>query len=108
MDIRYIVSVLSMTKLVDYQPGAVVSRILLKNTGAIITAFAFDVGQSMSEHTTPFDALVQVTEGEAVVTIGGAPHTLGSGDLVVLPAKVPHAVAATTRFKMLLIMTRGD
>src|SRR6187397_3666114 len=92
--------------LVSYQDGAVVSRILLKRGGGTVTLFAFDEGQSLSEHTTPFDAIAHVLEGEALVTIAGTPLAVPAGQMVLMPANQPHAVMATTRFKMLLTMMR--
>jgi quercetin dioxygenase-like cupin family protein len=93
--------------LVDYQDGAVVSRALVKDKAGTVTVFAFDAGEALSEHETPYDALLHVLEGQAVVTIAGEPHTLASGRIVRLPANVPHAVRAEQRFKMLLIMIRS-
>ena len=93
--------------LVAYQDGAVVSRILLKRSGGTVTLFAFDEGQSLSEHTAPFDAVAHVLEGEALITIAGVPLTVPAGDIVILPANQPHAVAAPRRFKMLLTMIRS-
>jgi quercetin dioxygenase-like cupin family protein len=96
-----------VASLVDYGPGAVVSRTLLKNSAGTLTLFAFDEGQGLSEHSAPFDAVVQVLEGETRLTIGGQPMPARSGQTVLMPANVPHAVHATTRFKMLLTMIRG-
>ena len=93
--------------LVSYQEGAVVSRTLLKRAGGTITLFAFDEGQSLSEHTAPFDAVAHVLEGEADITIAGTPHRVSSGAMVLMPAHQPHAVNARTRFKMLLTMIRS-
>jgi quercetin dioxygenase-like cupin family protein len=90
----------------SYQDGAVVSRTLLKRGGGTVTLFAFDEGQSLSEHTTPFDAIAHVLEGEALITIEGTPLAVPAGQMVLMPASQPHAVMATTRFKMLLIMLR--
>lgn len=90
----------------EYQDGGIVSRILLKQPAGSVTAFAFDAGQELSEHTCPYDALLQVLDGEADVTIGGEPHHLAAGQIVKLPAHVPHAVQAPQRFKMLLTMLR--
>ena len=90
-----------------YQDGAVVSRTLLKRGGGTVTLFAFDEGQSLSEHTAPFDAIAHVLEGEALITIAGTPLTARAGDLVLMPANLPHAVHAATRFKMLLTMIRS-
>jgi quercetin dioxygenase-like cupin family protein len=94
--------------LAAYQEGAVVSRILLKRGGGTVTLFAFDAGQSLSEHTAPFDAVAQVLEGDALITIAGAPLTVPAGEIVLMPANQPHAVAALTRFKMLLTMIRPE
>src|SRR3954469_18296444 len=93
--------------LTAYQEGAVVSRILLKRGGGTVTLFAIDEGQSLSEHTAPFDAVAHVLEGEAVITIAGVPLTVPAGDMVLMPANLPHAVEARTRFKMLLTMIRS-
>jgi quercetin dioxygenase-like cupin family protein len=90
-----------------YQEGAVVSRTLLKRAGGTITLFAFDEGQSLSEHTAPFDAVAQVLEGEAEITIAGIPLKVPAGELVLMPANQPHAVHARTRLKMLLTMIRS-
>ena len=92
--------------LAAYQEGAVVSRILLKRGGGTVTLFAFGEGQSLSEHTAPFDAIAHVLEGEALITIAGVPLTVPAGDLVLMPANQPHAVAARTRVTMLLTMIR--
>jgi quercetin dioxygenase-like cupin family protein len=93
--------------IVAYFDGSIVSRALLKTPAGSVTAFAFDAGQTLSEHTAPFDALVQVLEGEAGLTVGGKAVRAKAGQLVLLPANVPHALKATTRFKMLLTMIRG-
>lgn len=91
-----------------YQDGSIVSRILLKKKAGTVTLFAFDQGQLLSEHTTPFDALVHLVEGSAQFTVGGAPHRMATGDVLLLPANVPHEVKALERFKMLLIMIRSE
>jgi quercetin dioxygenase-like cupin family protein len=96
----------ALVTLAAYQDGAVVSRMLLKRGGGSVTLFAFDEGQSLSEHTAPFDAIALVLEGEAVITIAGVPLTVPAGDIVLMPANQPHAVAARTRCKMLLTMIR--
>ena len=99
--------VLPLLGLVNYQDGSVVSRVVLKREKGNITIFAFDEGQGLSEHTSPFDALVQAIEGEAEITVAGKPIALKAGEVVLLPAEKPHAVKATTRFKMLLTMVRS-
>ncbi len=93
--------------LVDYQAGSIVSReILKKNTGKV-TVFAFDEQEGLSEHTSPFDALVQILEGEAEITIGGKPNRVTQGELILMPANQPHALKALKRFKMILTMIRS-
>ncbi len=91
---------------VSYAPGSIVSRIVSKARGGSLTLFAFDAGQELSEHTAPFDALVQVLEGTVELTIGGQAVPATPGEAVLMPAHVPHAVRATSRFKMLLSMVR--
>ena len=100
-------ALISPLGLAGYQEGAVVSRTLLKRAGGTITLFAFDEGQALSEHTAPFDAVVQVLEGEAEITIAGTPLKVSPGAFVLMPANQPHAVNARTRFKMLLTMIRS-
>jgi quercetin dioxygenase-like cupin family protein len=98
---------LHLSGLVNYQEGSVVSRVILKRDKGNVTLFAFDEGQGLSEHTSPFDALVQVIEGDAEVTVAGMPIALKPGQIVLLPAEKPHAVKAVTRFKMALTMIRS-
>jgi quercetin dioxygenase-like cupin family protein len=98
--------VLKLAELVAYQDGSVVSRQITKADAGNVTLFAFDKDQELSEHTAPFDALVQVLEGEAEVKISGKPYQLGTGDAIIMPADEPHAVRAVQRFKMLLTMIR--
>ena len=92
---------------VETSEGSIVSRPLLENTAGTLTLFAFDAGQGLSEHTAPFDAVAQIIEGEAELTIGGETYKAAAGDLIVMPANVPHAVKATAAFKMLLTMLRA-
>ncbi len=99
--------VLKATELVDYQAGSVVSREILKKNNGKVTVFAFDQGEGLSEHTSPFDALVQVVEGEAEITISGQPHRVKGGELILMPANQPHALKAIQSFKMILTMVRG-
>ncbi len=93
--------------LVEYQPGTVVSRTLVKKPTGTITLFAFDKGQGLSEHTAPFDALILALDGEATFHLSGHPHRLKTGDLFLLPAGEPHALDALERFKMALVMIRS-
>ena len=97
----------ALAGLVDYAPGAVVSRALIQSQPASVTLFAFDAGQGLNEHTTPYDAHVLVLDGVADWTIGGAAVTAKASEILRLPASVPHAVDARERFKMLLIMVRA-
>ncbi len=92
---------------IAYANDAIVSKTLLKQAGGTITLFAFDQDQELSEHTTPFDAMVEVLEGEAELIIGGQPVQACAGQMVIMPADIPHAVRATKRFKMLLTMIRA-
>ncbi len=97
----------SYRELVNYQQGAVVSRTVIDHDVGTVTVFAFDEEQSLSEHTAPYDALVEVIEGEAVITIRGEEHAVRAGEQIIMPASVPHAVLAAKRFKMVLIMIRA-
>ncbi len=98
--------VLKMADLAAYQEGSVVSRQITKADAGNVTLFAFDVGQELSEHTAPFDALVHILDGQAEVTIAGVPYLLSAGDAIIMPANQPHALKALARFKMLLTMVR--
>ena len=91
---------------VDYASGAVVSKTILDKKTGTLTLFAFDKGQGLSEHTSPYDATVQVVDGTAELTVGGVSNVVKTGQLFIMPANVPHAVRAVERFKMLLIMIR--
>ena len=91
---------------IAYARGSVVSRAIAKARGGSLTLFAFDAGEELSEHTAPFDAFVQVLDGEVELTIGGETVIARAGETVRMPAGVPHAVKARARFKMLLAMVR--
>jgi quercetin dioxygenase-like cupin family protein len=97
----------AQSDLTAYQAGAVVSRTLLHKSGGTVTAFAFDAGEGLSEHRTPFDALVLGVEGEADITISGVATRVTPGDILKLPAQQPHAVKALSKFKMILIMIKA-
>ena len=96
-----------LAALVEYQDGAIVSREVLKKKTGTVTLFAFDAGQGLSEHTAPFDALVQVLDGEAEITIAGKRHRVRTGELILMPANQPHALKAVSRIKMVLTMIRA-
>jgi quercetin dioxygenase-like cupin family protein len=93
--------------LIQYQEGAVVSREVVKKPTGNVTLFAFEEGQGLSEHTAPFDALAQILEGEAEITISGKAHRLTGGEMILMPAGQPHALKAIQRFKMILTMIRS-
>ncbi|MEW6726007.1 MAG: cupin domain-containing protein [Bacillota bacterium] len=97
----------TLVTLVEYQPGAVVSRTILDRKTGTVTLFAFDAGQGLSEHTAPFDALVIVVDGEVEITISGRPHQLKAGEMIIMPANEPHALRALSPFKMILVMIRS-
>jgi quercetin dioxygenase-like cupin family protein len=96
-----------LTDLIDYQEGSVVSRTIIDKEPGTVTLFAFDERQGLSEHTAPFDALIQVLEGEANVTVSGKTIAVKQGETTIMPANKPHALSAATRFKMLLTMIKA-
>jgi quercetin dioxygenase-like cupin family protein len=98
--------VMETEDLVEYQADSVVSRTLIDKKVGTVTAFAFDEGQGLSEHTTPFDAMVQVLDGRVEITISGNAIEVSEGEMVIMPASEPHALKALTPFKMLLTMIR--
>lgn len=97
----------TLADLVNYAEGSIVSKQVIKREKGTVTLFAFDEGQGLSEHTAPFDALVYVVDGETEIRIGGKPSCLKAGEAIILPANKPHALKATTKFKMLLVMIRA-
>jgi quercetin dioxygenase-like cupin family protein len=92
---------------VDYSDGSVVSKTLLSKDTGSITLFSFDSGQGLSEHTSPFDAVVQILDGCAEISIGGQQQRVNAGEMLIMPADIPHSLYAVERFKMLLVMVRG-
>jgi len=98
---------LTMTELVAYQEGSVVSRTLIDKKVGTVTVFAFGEGQGLSEHTVPYDAFIEIIDGEAEVTIAGTVHHLVAGQMIIMPADRPHLLKAVKRFKMLLVMIRA-
>jgi quercetin dioxygenase-like cupin family protein len=97
----------NLSGLIDYQEGSVVSRTLIDKKTGTVTLFAFEMNQGLSEHTAPYDAMVYVVDGEVEVTISGTPIRLKQGEMTIMPANEPHALAAKTRFKMLLTMIKS-
>jgi quercetin dioxygenase-like cupin family protein len=99
--------VLDLNNLINYQDGSVVSRTLIKKKTGTVTLFAFDEGQSLSEHTSPYDAMAYVLEGESEITISGEKFNLKKGEMIMLPAGKPHSVSALSKFKFLLTMIKS-
>jgi len=93
---------------VEYADGSVVSKTLIQKETGTLTLFAFDTGQGLSEHTAPFDAVVTILDGRAEITIGGKTSTVETGEMLIMPANIVHALHAKERFKMLLVMIRGS
>lgn len=96
----------ALSGLVGYQDGAIVSREIVSQKAGTVTVFAFDEGEQLSEHTAPFDAMVIDLDGEADVAIGGRDNRVKPGEMIIMPAGVPHGLKAVTRFKMLLVMIK--
>ena len=96
----------SLVDMVNYQGESIVSKTIIEKKTGTVTLFAFDQGQGLSEHTAPFDALVQVLDGEVEIKISGKPYNLKQGEMIIMPADEPHALKAVKRFKMLLTMIR--
>lgn len=99
--------IVNLNNSLAYQQGAVVSKVFLKKTSGNITLFAFDKGEGLSEHTAPFEAFVQILDGEAEITIGSKPYNLKAGESIIMPADTPHALKAVTAYKMLLVMLKS-
>lgn len=97
----------SLVDMVDYQKETVVSKTIIEKKTGTVTLFAFDQGQGLSEHTAPFDALVQVLDGEVEIKISGNPFHLKQGEMIIMPANKPHALKAVRQFKMLLTMIKS-
>ena len=104
---KFKAQVLNTLGMVDYQTGSVVSRQIVKKNVGTVTLFAFDAGEGLSEHTAPFDALINVLEGESDITISGKVHRVKAGEFIIMPANEPHALKAPVRFKMMLTMIRA-
>ena len=94
-------------ELINYQVGTIVSKTIINKNNGTVTIFAFDKNQELSEHTAPFDALLQILDGEAEVIISGKKYNLNSGEMIIMPANEPHAVKAVKKFKMMLIMVKS-
>ncbi|MDE4908280.1 cupin domain-containing protein [Methanogenium marinum] len=99
--------VLHLADLVEYQEGAVASRMIVNKPVGTITLFSFDEDEGLSEHTAPYDAVVTILDGECEVWLSGETHMMNAGDTIIFPANAPHALSAVTRFKMMLVMIRA-
>lgn len=99
--------VFNFNKEVEYSENGIISKRVLDKSAGNITLFSFDQGQRLSEHTAPYDAMIQVIEGKAEIIIGGTPYALSAGESIIMPANIPHAVNATERFKMTLTMIKA-
>ena len=95
-------------KMLDYQEGSVVSRTIINKNVGTVTLFSFDKDEGLSEHTTPFDALVYILDGEAEITISKQPHIVKKGQMIIMPADEPHALTALKQFKMMLVMIKAS
>ena len=98
---------IKINEIVDYQSDAVVSKTLIKKEKGTATVFAFDKGQGLSEHTAPFDALVQIIDGKADIILDGNSNIMKTGEMIIMPANVPHALKAIEKFKMMLVMIKN-
>jgi quercetin dioxygenase-like cupin family protein len=98
--------IIKLKDIINNQPGAVVSKVLLKKKAGTITLFDFDEGEGLSEHTAPFDAFVHILEGEAEIVISGKQYLLSEGEAIVMPANEPHSLKAVKDFKMILVMMK--
>ncbi len=99
-------TIFSMEDSIEYSSGGVISKQVLKKQSGNVTLFSFDKGQGLTEHTSPFDAMVHILDGEAEIRIDGNPHHLHKGDCIIMPANHPHALLATEKFKMVLTMIK--
>lgn len=106
MDDNLVSTIINPQDLISYQEVAVVSRTIIKRKKGTVTIFAFDKGEGLSEHTAPFDAMVQIIDGQAEIIIQGESFFLNSGQMIIMPANKPHALKATEKFKMILTMIR--
>ncbi len=99
---------LNTNNLIDYQENSVVSREIIKKETGTVTIFAFDKGEGLSEHTAPFDAMVQIIDGTAEIVISGNKNIVKKGEMIIMPGNVPHALNAVEKFKMVLTMIRSN
>ncbi len=98
---------LDLVGLINYQEGSVVSRTIINKSTGTVTLFAFDIGESLSEHTAPFDAMAIIIDGEAEIRISGKANSIKAGEMIIMPANKPHSVKAVSKFKMILVMIKS-
>ncbi len=103
---EFLEKAMALDKTVEYSKGSIVSKTIVEKKTGTVTLFAFDEGQNLSEHTAPFDAIVQIIEGEGEIIINNESHDVNKGEMIIMPANIPHAVNAKKQFKMLLIMIK--
>ena len=99
--------VFSFNDSVEYASGGILSKSVLKKETGNISLFSFAMGEALSEHTVPYDAMIQIVDGKGEITIGGTPYILQAGEAIIMPANIPHAVKAVEKFKMVLTMIRS-
>lgn len=104
---KLLAEVMPIAETIEYQNDAVVSKTLINKPSGTVTLFAFDVGQGLSEHTAPFDAMVQILDGRAEIIISGQVHEVNQGEMIIMPAHEPHALKAPVKFKMMLTMIKS-
>ncbi len=104
---KYMSEVICLKEQVEYSEGSVVSKTLMKKAAGTVTLFAFDAGQGLSTHSAPFEAIVQVVDGKGSFNIGGTDYKVNEGEMLIMPAGVPHSVIAKERFKMMLTMIKS-
>ena len=106
MDNANEIRITELAQAIQYADGSVISKQIIKKPTGNITLFSFDEGEGLSEHTTPYEAFVQILDGKAEITIGGVVNIVEAGNFVLMPANVPHALKAVEKFKMMLVMIR--
>ena len=99
---------INIENLIDYQENSVVSREIIRKETGTVTIFAFDMGEGLSEHTAPFDAIVQIVDGTAEINISGKKNVVKKGELIIMPGNIPHSLNAVKKFKMILTMIRSN
>jgi len=99
---------IKIENLIDYQENSVVSREIIRKETGTVTIFAFDMGEGLSEHTAPFDAMVQIVDGTAEINISGKKNVVKKGELIIMPGNIPHSLNAVKKFKMILTMIRSN